>query len=195
MKQNSYIFCQENIKGELNIAKSFKPASAATHSMVVMKPGEALCKSCGSVTTYSLTSCKDIVIQCSENKCKRYICTINRCFETFLRPTPAHSHQQHVHRAIADPSKCFFCNTFKDRTTGKESAQCPKCGIFWCLFKNCTFESVKLTTVNVHIVRENHRTPLQPQLKISNSEFKSSQSRYLRKSNKWLYPKQQMCTN
>ena len=127
-----------------------------------MQPGVAVCKSCGSVTTYSPTNCKDIVIQCSNAKCSRYICTIDCCYKTFPKPAPANNHQQDIHRANADLSKCFFCKTFKDRTTGKDSSQCPKCGIFWCLFNDCTYEAVKLMAVIAHMRQLKHNASLKP---------------------------------
>ena len=116
-----------------------------------MQPGVAMCKNCGSITTYSPTNCKDIVIRCSKATCSQYICTIDCCYIAYCNLVSATVHQQQVHRANANLSECFFCKTFKDRTTGKESDQCPKCGIFWCLFKDCTFEAVKLVAVRSHI--------------------------------------------
>ena len=121
-----------------------------------MQPGVAVCKSCGSITTYSPTSCKDIVIQCSNTTCSRYICTIDCCYKAYSKAEHAKAHQQNVHRANANLNKCFFCKTFKDRATGMQSAQCPKCGIFWCLFKDCTFEAVKLAAISIHMGNSKH---------------------------------------
>ena len=121
-----------------------------------MQPGLAVCKRCESFTPYSPTNCKDIVIRCSNTNCNRYICTIDCCYRAYSRAEHAKAHQQNVHRANADLSKCHFCKTFKDRTTGIQSAQCPKCGIFWCLFKYCTFEAVNLRSVSSHIGQTDH---------------------------------------
>ena len=121
-----------------------------------------MCKKCKSLTIYSPTSCKDILIRCSKETCRSYVCTIDRCYNAYSGSLNANTHQQQVHRANSDLNKCFFCKTFKDRTTGKESAQCPKCGIFWCLFKDCTFEAVKLIGVLSHSGLVKHIKLLKP---------------------------------
>ena len=144
------------IKGFLYVPNKPKAAPAKKEVVVIMQKGVAQCQLCGTFTKYSPTSCKDIVIRCSKEMCYGYICTINHCFATYDSPGAANSHQQQKHRANADPNKCYFCSAFKDRATGSKWGQCPKCGIFWCLIKNCTFEAVKSASVTVHLKRSNH---------------------------------------
>ena len=156
MKQTLWYVCQEIIKEGLHVPNKPETAPAKKKFVVILQKGVAECQRCGSFTKYSPTSCKDIVIRCSNKVCSGYICTMNRCFARYDHLGAATSHQQQTHRANADPNKCYFCSAFKDRTTGKESDRCPKCGIFWCLVKNCTYEAVKWASVSIHLKRSKH---------------------------------------
>ena len=110
----------------------------------------ALCKNCWTVTTYLPNVSKDIIVQCTNLVCVRYICTIGKCFRIFQFESAAAAHQNKIHRKNADPHKCHFCKGPKVRSVAKEAGQCPTCGIYWCLYKLCTSEFLTMAGVQKH---------------------------------------------
>ena len=100
------------------------------------------CGECLTTNFYSPTDCSDIVIKCSNKNCRYFICTLEKCFKSFLTRSKATRHHNYHHRKNADVNKCHFCKASKIRDGVKTSSKCPNCGILWCLVGNCTFESL-----------------------------------------------------
>ena len=123
------------------------------------------CRFCRSEANFSQTNPKECIIRCSENKCKRYICTLERCGHVSGSKVNISRHQQTIHRKKADPDKCHFCKASKQRT-GKEVGKCTNCGIFWCLMKQCTYESSEFSGIFKHQNSLLHQTANLPKSQV-----------------------------
>ena len=109
------------------------------------------------MVNYSPTLSSDCAIRCTNKKCKSHICTLSRCYKSFLTRAGIVLHQDNAHRKNADPNRCYFCKAEKDRSGKSEIGQCPDCGMHWCLFKQCTFEALELSRLTIHQSRTHHK--------------------------------------
>ena len=125
--------------------------------MMLLAHGVVKCGICNSVLKYSPTESKDSVIQCLNMKCKSFICTLDGCWKSYQQLPNVISHQKYVHLRNADPNKCNFCKAKKHRTGTTEVGHCTNCGMHWCLFKDCTYETQKLSSLTMHQTHARHR--------------------------------------
>ena len=87
-------------------------------------------------------------VDCSNPDCRRRICLLDNCLQSLLDIT---QHQRNQHFKSANPFQCLSCKAPKSRGIPKVNyAQCPVCGVTWCLVGNCTFET-RLNVIYQHI--------------------------------------------
>ena len=123
----------------------------------LLPPGVAKCGRCGSTVKYSPNLSMDSIIVCPNEKCASSICTLAMCWKTYKRSHNVVHHQQEVHRKNADLNKCYLCKAVKVRNGKSEMGQCAVCGMYWCLFRDCTFESRKVSSLAVHQTCLSHK--------------------------------------
>ena len=82
---------------------------------------------------------------------------MERCYKTFFIRARVIQHQDNAHRKHADPNRCHFCKAEKDRSGKSETGQCADCGMYWCLFKECTFEAIEQSRLTNHQSRTHHK--------------------------------------
>ena len=116
----------------------------------ISAPGVAICGACKSPVNYSPTLPKDTVVQCLNTECKRFVCTLDGCWKFYNKLYLAYVHQHRVHHKNADLNKCYFCKAIKSRTGTAEVGQCANCGMYWCLFKNCNYETPEMSSLKIH---------------------------------------------
>ena len=94
-----------------------------------------------------------VIIQCTNLKCKRFICLLDDCFETFITKYYVAFHQGETHRIHSRPDQCYTCKAPKGRETRNHYGECPICGVYWCLDDECHCEMLFLGGIHAHQTR------------------------------------------
>ena len=109
-----------------------------------------VCPDCNSIFPYSPTKSQDTVRRCINDSCKNYVCTMGQCRSTFPVHRMAVVHQNQSHRTNARTDQCHFCSAPKVRNGKDCKGQCNSCGMYWCLFGDCTHEFLNLNELTFH---------------------------------------------
>ena len=156
-----YVSCQNKIKQQINpqskVGVSQTKLNKIPNKINKAPPEVARCGVCGSMVNYSPTLLSDCIIRCTNDACLSYICTLEKCYKSSDKRYNVIRHQQNFHRKNADPNICYFCKAVKDRTGTAEIGQCANCGMHWCLFKNCTFETTTFSQLMSHRSQAHHK--------------------------------------
>ena len=87
-------------------------------------------------------------------KCQRSWCNIGNCPMSKAQKRGLRRHQKIcAYRNDINPDQCSNCGQSKNRDGVATRSTCPNCHRFWCLFKNCTYETDNENYLVQHHIR------------------------------------------